>query len=68
MVRAILLLISDVVLCAVMDGVSKLLTGTYPVVQLVWARYAFAVPVVLATARPCGPIPGRIELVQPRRG
>jgi hypothetical protein len=51
-----------------MDGVSKLVAGTYPVVQLVWARYAFAVPVVLATARPCGPIPGRIELVQPRRG
>ena len=36
----------------VMDGLAKLLAGEYSIVQVVWARYAFAVPVILATARP----------------
>ena len=36
-------------LFAVMDAMSKLLAETQSVVQIVWARYAFAVPVVLAT-------------------
>ena len=31
---------------------AKLLAGDYPVVQIVWARYAFAIPVMLAAARP----------------
>ena len=35
-----------------MDGLAKLLAGEYSIVQVVWARYAFAVPVILATARP----------------
>ena len=52
MVRAIFFIICSVVLFAVMDGISKLLTGDYSIAQVVWARYAFAVPVVLATARP----------------
>ena len=51
-VRAILLLAAGVTLFAAMDGVAKLLTGAYPVVQVVWARYAFAVPVVLLAAGP----------------
>lgn len=32
-----------------MDAMSKLLAETQSVVQIVWARYAFAVPVILAT-------------------
>ena len=36
-------------LFAVMDAMSKLLAETQSIVQIVWARYAFAVPVVLVT-------------------
>jgi drug/metabolite transporter (DMT)-like permease len=49
---AILLLASGVTLFGVMDGLAKLLGGQYSVIQVAWARYAFAVPVLLATARP----------------
>ena len=49
---AVLLLASGVTLFGVMDGLAKLLAGEYSIVQVVWARYAFAVPVILATARP----------------
>ncbi len=35
-----------------MDGLAKLLAGDYSVIQIVWARYAFAVPILLAVARP----------------
>lgn len=52
MVRAICFIVCCVVLFAVMDGISKLLTGDYSIAQVVWARYAFAVPVVLAAAGP----------------
>jgi drug/metabolite transporter (DMT)-like permease len=51
-VWAVLLLASGVTLFGVMDGLAKLLAGEYSIVQVVWARYAFAVPVILATARP----------------
>jgi drug/metabolite transporter (DMT)-like permease len=51
-VRAVLMLLACVILFAVMDGLSKLLTGGYPILELVWARYAFAVPVVMAAMRP----------------
>ena len=49
--RAILLLVSGVTLFGVMDGLGKFLAGDYSVVQVVWARYAFAVPIVLLAAR-----------------
>jgi drug/metabolite transporter (DMT)-like permease len=51
-VRAILLLSLGVTLFGIMDGLGKILAGDYPVVQVIWARYAFAVPVVLAMTRP----------------
>ena len=51
-VRAILLLSLGVTLFGIMDGLGKILAVDYPVVQIVWARYAFAVPVVLAMTRP----------------
>ena len=35
-----------------MDAMSKVLSETQSVVQIVWARYAFAVPVILLTVRP----------------
>lgn len=50
--HAILLLVAGVTLFGIMDGLGKVLGGGYPVVQVVWARYAFAVPVVLAAASP----------------
>jgi drug/metabolite transporter (DMT)-like permease len=41
--------VAAVGLFAVMDAMSKVLAETQSVVQIVWARYAFAVPVVLGT-------------------
>src|SRR3954465_12632112 len=51
---AIFLLVAGVSLFAVMDGLGKFLAADFPVLQLVWARYAFAVPVILATTAPAG--------------
>src|SRR4051812_28762097 len=51
-IRAILLFVGGVSLFAVMDGLGKLLAADFPLLQLVWARYAFAVPVILATTAP----------------
>jgi drug/metabolite transporter (DMT)-like permease len=51
-VKAILFICLAVTLFAIMDGLGKILAGEYSVVQVVWARYAFAVPVVLALTRP----------------
>jgi drug/metabolite transporter (DMT)-like permease len=50
--KGILLLCLGVTLFGVMDGLGKLLAGGYPVAQVVWARYAFAVPVLLLLTRP----------------
>ena len=50
--RAILMIAAGVTLFGIMDGLGKFLAGDYSVVQIVWARYAFAVPVILAMARP----------------
>ena len=63
-VSAILLLASGVTLFGIMDGLAKLLAGDYAVVQIVWARYAFAVPVILATARPAA-WPGLLRCERP---
>ena len=49
--RAIALLVAGVTLFAISDGVSKFLTESCSIMQVVWARYAFAVPVVLASVR-----------------
>jgi drug/metabolite transporter (DMT)-like permease len=49
-IRAILLLVLGVTLFGVMDGLGKFLAGNYSVFQVVWARYAFAVPIALAMA------------------
>jgi drug/metabolite transporter (DMT)-like permease len=35
-------------------GLGKLLAADFPVLQLVWARYAFAIPITLATTTPAG--------------
>jgi drug/metabolite transporter (DMT)-like permease len=48
----ILLVALGVTLFGIIDGLAKLLAGDYSVVQIVWARYAFAVPVILAASRP----------------
>lgn len=50
--RGIVLLVLGVTLFGVMDGLGKLLGRHYPVVEVIWARYAFAVPVVLMTIPP----------------
>src|SRR3954454_16737110 len=63
-VTAVLLLCCGVVLFGVMDGLAKLLAGEYSVVQLVWARYAFAGPVILLSASPA-PWPGLLRCERP---
>lgn len=49
---AILLFIAGVSCFAVMDGLGKFLAADFPLLQLVWARNAFAIPVILATTAP----------------
>src|SRR3954453_23510483 len=63
-IRPVLLLCCGVVLFGVMDGLAKLLAGEYSVIQLVWARYAFAVPVILLSARPAA-WPGLLRCERP---
>jgi drug/metabolite transporter (DMT)-like permease len=46
--------VAGVSLFALMDAMSKLLSDTQSVFQIVWARYAFAVPVILATTHRLG--------------
>ena len=50
--RGIVLLLLSVSLFAVVDGISKVLAETQSVGQIVWARYALAVPVLFAIHRP----------------
>ena len=50
----IFLFVAGVSMFGVMDGIGKLLATDFPLPQLVWARYAFAVPVILATTAPKG--------------
>jgi drug/metabolite transporter (DMT)-like permease len=50
--RAIVLLVLGVTLFGIMDGLGKLLGRRYPVVEVIWARYAFALPVVLLAMPP----------------
>jgi hypothetical protein len=51
--RVIVLLLLPVSLFAAVDGVSKLLAETQSVGQIVWARYALALPVLLVNAGRC---------------
>src|SRR5438132_13953094 len=51
---AVLLFVSGVSLFGVMDGLGKFLAADFPLMQLVWARNAFAIPVILATTAPAG--------------
>src|SRR5438045_5513793 len=46
--RAISLLVLGVTLFGVMDGLGKMLGRDYPVVEVIWARYSFALPVIVA--------------------
>ena len=50
--RGIILLLLSVSLFAAVDGVSKLLADAQSVGQIMWARYALALPLLLATHRP----------------
>src|SRR4051794_20007310 len=50
--RGILLLVLSASLFAVVDGLSKILADGQSVGQIVWARYAFALPVLIATTAP----------------
>ena len=50
--RGIALLVLSASLFAGVDGVSKLLADTQSVGQIVWARYALALPVLILTTRP----------------
>lgn len=50
--HGILLLIASASLFGAVDGLSKILADTQSVGQIVWARYALAIPVILASVRP----------------
>ncbi len=52
--RGILLLVLSASLFGAVDGLSKILADTQSVGQIVWARYALAIPVLLASIRPAG--------------
>jgi drug/metabolite transporter (DMT)-like permease len=51
---AILLFVAGVSLFGVMDGLGKFLAADFPLPQLIWARSAFAIPIILATTAPGG--------------
>jgi drug/metabolite transporter (DMT)-like permease len=51
---AILLLVAGVSLFGVMDGLGKFLAADFPLPELLWARSAFAIPIILATTAPGG--------------
>jgi drug/metabolite transporter (DMT)-like permease len=51
---AILLFVAGVSTFGVMDGLGKFLAADFPLMQLVWARNAFAIPVILVTTAPTG--------------
>ena len=50
----ILLVVVSALLFGAVDGIAKLLTVHASAAQIVWARYALALPVVLASAGPSG--------------
>ncbi len=50
--RGILFLVVSASMFGAVDGLSKILADTQSVAQIVWARYALALPVVLASVRP----------------
>jgi drug/metabolite transporter (DMT)-like permease len=51
-IKGMLILIASTQLFGVMDGVGKILTVDCSFVQIVWARFFFAVPVVLLATAP----------------
>lgn len=50
--RGIILLTASALMFGVVDGLSKILADTQSVGQIVWARYALALPVLLAMTKP----------------
>ncbi|MBX6322541.1 MAG: DMT family transporter [Rhodospirillaceae bacterium] len=50
--RAIALMVLGVSAFSVMDGIGKVLSSDHDVLQIVWARYAFAVPPLMLIAAP----------------
>ena len=60
LLRGILLLVTASAVFAAVDGFSKMLAETQSVGQIVWARYALSLPVLLAATPPSamgGPVP-----------
>ncbi|HLR46690.1 MAG TPA: hypothetical protein VK092_05970, partial [Deinococcales bacterium] len=55
------LMLGGMVLLPLMDGLAKLLSETYPVLQVVWARYLFhllvLLPLLLRRYRPAELVP-----------
>jgi drug/metabolite transporter (DMT)-like permease len=47
MLTAVAFVVTGVTFYAIMDGAGVFLSGSQSIVQIVWARYAFAMPVVL---------------------
>src|SRR5215813_9404171 len=64
-VRALMSLSAGVALFAIMDGLGKYLAADHSVAEVVWARYAFAMPIVALVARPST---WRAAAAAPRKG
>jgi drug/metabolite transporter (DMT)-like permease len=52
--RGILLALSAMLLFGLMDAASKFLSARYPTAQIIWLRYVFTIPMVLAFLAPRG--------------
>src|SRR5436190_10931881 len=71
LLRGILLLVTASAVFAAVDGFSKILAETQSVGQIVWARYALSLPVLLAATPPskwAGLFRTRRPLMQIARG
>jgi drug/metabolite transporter (DMT)-like permease len=52
--RGILITLAAMLVFGLMDAASKYLSTRYPTVQVVWLRYVFTIPLLLATLAPRG--------------
>jgi drug/metabolite transporter (DMT)-like permease len=52
--RGIVLALSAMLLFGLMDAASKFLSARYPTPQIIWLRYVFTIPMVLAVLAPRG--------------
>lgn len=62
--RGIMITLAAMLTFGLMDAASKYLSTRYPTVQVVWLRYVFTIPLLLATLAPRG-LPGFVRSRRP---